>query len=532
MAHAQRHGLAMGGTPTQNQIPLKWLVLPLTDAPHYSIMPDLGQIIHHVLARDPIPCSLSAVVEQSIPCFRHSSRGIAYHDSQGVLISLAMGLLLGLYQGSGIKKPGFRTRAVLFAHIHRLLVASPEIQTKFCSENEEILLLACMEYLARVPAMYMPVQNKLLAEENSASAGFFKRIPSLCDELRQWLDEYQPETKTFWDGIRTSCASRVERVSRLKRSSSCSHHPTKISTGAKTNISSHASLSARDISAPSLAQTRYQNELEACWNVPMLHGVTADEYRLFGSGLGIPGIAIQQIQQTIQILPLPGNLKRMQLERLQATGPAMKRSSYLQTRWYICTQCMITSQKQQHHHAKLRLDTLSHRLVCATCLSPDPVIAVNMVGRIMVFHKTHYYLCPRCSAVHAYTGGNEQPWAPDGGACCHTQRPSNQHQLQPQHHTAGGGAGHTATAPIGKHARRKETCCVCSEHALIYTARRVNHLTGEMTEFHYCQRHVPRTDTARKCVNARQLMNCVSSPHKSRGHHHARLGTGADIHDY
>jgi hypothetical protein len=39
----------------------------------------------------------------------------------------------------------------------------------------------------------------------------------------------------------------------------------------------------------------------------------------------------------------------------------------------------------------------------------------------------------------------------------------------------------------------------------VQTALRVDHLTGEMQEFHYCQRHAPRSETARMCVNARQM---------------------------
>jgi hypothetical protein len=46
---------------------------------------------------------------------------------------------------------------------------------------------------------------------------------------------------------------------------------------------------------------------------------------------------------------------------------------------------------------------------------------------------------------------------------------------------------------------------VCSELALAHAVRRVDQLTGEMHEFHYCQRHTPRPEAVRLCVNARQL---------------------------
>ena len=537
-------------------VPLKWLVLPLTDAPHHTLMPDLGQIIHRVLARDPIPCALSAVVEQSIPRFRHTSRSISYQDSQPVLISLVMGLLLGLYHGSSVKKPGFWTRSILFSRIHSLLVSTPEEQTSFCKHNEEIVLLASMEYLARVLQMHMPVQYRLLMEEDSAAAGFFRRIPVLCDELRQWLDEYRhhgSEEEGFWEGIRLSCATRVERVSRLKRSSCGAHqpipslNPAKNPTGtvhgsnggqqqvtANANTCHPPTMVSRGDGRMAPTHGSVRGVAEACWNVPVLHNATADEYRLLGLGLGLPGAYIQHIQRSVQMFSLPGNLKRLQMERLEAAGPEGQRAAYLQSRWYICTHCMITNQKTQHHSTRLRLDTLSQRLVCATCLSPDSVVAVNMLGRIMVLYKTHYYLCPQCTLVHAYVGGGEQPWVPadlasDGGrGCCH----DSQHQGRARGQQLTGTSGGNSSTQSGKGSKRKERCCVCSEHALIPTARRVDHLTGEMTEFHYCQRHMPRTETARKCVNSRQLMRSVRSPHKGRGQPQQRQGTTLKFPDY
>jgi len=133
------------------------LMLSITDSPSPTTLPDIGYLIHRVLARDPIPCSLSALIEQCIPCFRHNNRKISYNDSQEPIINMVLALLLGLYQGQ-IRKPSFETRVTIYAACHSLLTQKKEIQTDFCKRHEDILVLACMEYISRTLPIYMPAQ--------------------------------------------------------------------------------------------------------------------------------------------------------------------------------------------------------------------------------------------------------------------------------------------------------------------------------------------------------------------------------------
>ena len=457
---------------TQAQMEQKaqgWLLLPLTDAPHHGLMPDLGHVVHRVLALDPIPCALTRLVQQCIPRFRHAPGPAEIRDCQGVLLTLVLGLVLGLYAGSGVKKPSFRARAALFARVHALLTAAPEDQGAFCKAHEEILQLACMEYLARVLPLHMPAQSEALLHGDPATQAFYRRIPPMCDELRQWLDEEQGAAG--WDRVRAECADRVERVARLKRAHPPPRQP-----------------QHEPPAAPHDMEPLHWREY---WEAPELRGRCPEEYRLLGLALGLQPEGMHLVQQEVTVTPLPGNLRRIQLERLWAGGAAsMMRRSYLQSRLHICMRCMMsqrpTSAQQQGPQttARMRLDTLTQRLVCATCLTPDP-LCVNLVGRVLQYRRgRHFYLCPGCASVQVYRGEGEQPWAP------------------------GGGCGHRgeASALEQKSYRRKELCLVCSEHSLVHTARRVDHLTGEMLELHFCQRHCPRPEQARKCVNARQMM--------------------------
>lgn len=484
---------------TSNTLSPKQLMLPLTDAPQPSLMPDLGHIIHQVLAQNPVQCVLSKVVEQCIPRFRHASRPIQYTDSQPILITLIMGLLMGLYQGP-VKKPGFMARAATYQRIHWCLTSTPEEQTAFCHKNESIVLLSCMEYMARIPLLHMPVQNAALIEGDTATQAFYRRIPALCDELRQWLDEHQTLPK--WSEIHSECTMKLERISRLKRTSSkhiaqndtLRHFQSQHHKETYLHPTHHIKKYTPPADSDSLVPVSPQHVLRG-WNAPYLPNSNRDEYRLLGLALQAPWEVIHHIQHEVCIQILPENIRRIQEEALAAVDSTRSRATFLQTRWYVCMQCMASG-KSHSQRPRLRLDTLTQNLVCATCLSQNP-LSINMIGRVLRYHNTHYYWCPSCTTIQPYQAQREQPWArpkhiepAEGGWCTH-RNPTDKKPRK--------GSG-------GKGFKQKGICCICSEHALTQSVTRVDHLTGEMQGFHYCQRHAPRFDAVRKYVNANQML--------------------------
>ena len=256
---------------------LSWLRLSIADAPHHSLLPDLGNVISKALSRCPVPGSLSVVVAQSIPCLRQSPQPPPYTDSQDVLLNLALALLLGLYQGGTVKRPGFLQRARMYTSVHGLLTAPREAQTDFCQRNHSLILLACMEYVARVLPAHMPAQTAFLMERDSTTAVYLRRIPALCDELRQSLD-----TPSFvWPDVQSACAAIVDRVMRLKKSGTpcCSVQ--------------------RDPPTPCLQALP---SLRPFWDAPLLRGgPSLDEYRVLGQSLSLDGAVLYHVQNTIQV---------------------------------------------------------------------------------------------------------------------------------------------------------------------------------------------------------------------------------------
>lgn len=156
---------------------------------------------------------------------------------------------------------------------------------------------------------------------------------------------------------------------------------------------------------------------------------------------------------------------------------------------------MHCSLSQKTHQApRLRLDTLQQTLVCASCMRGN-LIQVDLLGRILRFRQQHFYLCPICVSVQQYKGQGEQPWSPPSREpVC---RDGVVQQMCP-HMPA-------RAVEAQMHAKRKVTCFICTEPALLHPIDRVDHLTGKMQQFHYCQRHMPRAEVLIHCVNARQL---------------------------
>lgn len=433
---------------------LRWMLLSIADAPHHTHLPDLGYVIHRVLSRRPLPGSLSAVVEHSIPCLRHTTAPIPFADSQDVLLNLVLSMLLGLYPGGNIKRPSFGARAGIYARVHALLTASREAQTEFCQRHTPVVLLSCMEYVARVLPAYIPAQTAFLVEKDPNTGAYFRRIPALCDELRMGLDDAAPPE---WSRVNALCDGVMDKVMRLKKSNTVAP--------------------VRDMHNTLLAPTPPQ-VLAALWNAPLLTGApSADEFRILGMGLDLPKNSLQCVQRSVRVSQLPGNLSRLQRERLAEACCGTTRSTFLKSRYHICMQCTLSHKNPSP--LRLRLDTLTQRMVCSSCAT-DQLISVNMVGRILQLRNQFLYLCPGCISIQEYKG--EQIWLPHAAQCVHAARQQSK-----------------------RGPRQRKACFTCQEPANQIVVERVDHRTGRMTQFSFCQRHVPRVELLMRCVNAGQI---------------------------
>lgn len=93
--------LAVAALSDQKQTPgirdLRSMIMSLPDAPHFSLLPDIGHWIRRVLTKTSMQDTLSVFVEQCIPCFRTGARQYPWDETVAVMIQLVGALLLGLY---------------------------------------------------------------------------------------------------------------------------------------------------------------------------------------------------------------------------------------------------------------------------------------------------------------------------------------------------------------------------------------------------------------------------------------------------
>lgn len=426
--------------------PPRWLLLPISDAPSTATLPDLGLVIGRVLARDSPPIALALLVEQCIPNLRVPTRELQYKDSQPVCLNLLLALLLGTYPG-GVKQPGFVARARLYGRLHAALASSPEAQTAFCLAHEPMLMLACMEYLARVVPVFMPVHAAFLTDQDACTGGFFRKIPVICDEYRQQLEPWA--LAGDWTAMLAASRGIVERASRFKRCQRVRQ--------------------PRGLPAPAALGEMGQAYLDA----PRLMDSTPDEFALMGLALGLEGRVLQALQTRLRVYPLPANLRQMQLDALARSGTS-RRMAFLRTRRSLCVSCVLMNRRADAF--RCRLDTVAQELVCASCPS-KALVSVDLVGRVLQIDSEHLFLCPSCVTVQPYIA-DPSVWS-GHGPCTHAPRPRPRAQ--------------------------RHACAVCLEPGSGVGLHRVDHLTGQMHWFPYCQRHTLRQDEADSCVNVRQL---------------------------
>ena len=67
--------------------------------------------------------------------------------------------------------------------MHMILKKNECLQTVFFRRNQHIVMLAFMEYTARVIPLYMPTEL-LFLQRNFAMTYYFEHTPLSCDEFR------------------------------------------------------------------------------------------------------------------------------------------------------------------------------------------------------------------------------------------------------------------------------------------------------------------------------------------------------------
>lgn len=507
--HLNAHLAAASLPPEAARLPwVRWLAMPLTDAPQFGNLPDLWPPLHQALSAPEFRAQpgLPGLILQTLPCFRRPAPSGGGEPSpppapaEGLaplLINLALALLLGLYPDA-TAKPQFRVRARVFGSLHAVLTAGPEAQERFVRARLALATLALMEYLARVLPALMPVEEELLRHTFGMGA-FFEQVPLLCSEFRSALaglarePGWRPLAEADWAELDARAAEAVERAARVKRKPPRPCEPRRPAEEA----------------AP---------EWRTALACPAVPSGSPDDYKILAHAYRLPnhGADVERFHALIQLGSLPPGLARLQREAL-ARQSADWRCVWMRARLHMCPACLARRSVSVLRH-ELRVDTLSGRLACSECRCPE-VLAVDLLASVglictafllqatdmVMAGKVHDHQVRQLHPVPLLLLDPPVPQgqrAALGAGLLRAQAPGAQgaapaHQVRRlQRVSPGRPAPHARTLTPRMRGRKHQPPLV----------ERIDHLTGEMQQFGFCLRHTPPRPFLDRCASAKELM--------------------------
>lgn len=422
----------------------------IDDVPCFENLPNLWGIMHDTLRNVLYPRKkninrnmLHILFTQALPCFHQTSKLIHVDEYVTVALNVVLALLLGLYKNVS-RRVHFMTKVRFFKYIHMLMTSTREKQQAFFSKHPSLIILAFMEYIARVTPLFWPAEYDFLVQENNMLI-FFEKIPLICDEFRVIDIDFT------WELLEVQANLKIHKCSRARRLNKC------------------------DVVCVRRKRQSYDN-MGIFLDCPVLgrnDGHHQHDISLLAHAYQIPLHVLQEGHSLIQVHDLASNIKKIQYDKMTQFYSCI-RLRYMCSRMHVCVHCIYN---KNNIHSKFRLNINTEKVVCSECLS-DSVVSIDMMGRTVVILGETYILCPCCCKVHLFQLGNNN-WI---GECPLYQ------QLKKDDDT-----------PNAK-------CDVCMDnHSHLVKHQRVNHLTGELEDIHFCYKHNPNDHALKHCMNMRQL---------------------------
>ena len=431
------------------------LVLSPADAPQLARLPDLGPVVRACLAARRWDASyLLYLVHTCLPCPRPQAPPVP-PDAASVpfLLNILLATLLGRYPPC-VKQPPFPVRVALARRVHAALTLDAGGLVAFAAAHAPLLMLALSEYLCHALPAFMPAEHAALCAAHPAEA-FFAAAPGLLDLFRQ---DHLDTGLEPWPALAAAAADLNDRLTRAHRAK-CRLPP--LQRRPAPADASPGRLRAA-LAAPTIA--RYPCHAASDAALPA-------EYALL---LGDPRHAeTAAIHALVAASPLPDNVRRAQLAALEPIAQRCQRQARLRRTHYLCLRCERRGRK-----GKPRLCSRTFRVVCQDCDdSPDSVVAIDAVGRVLAIRGRQLILAPCCGRVREYSGGADLL----PGACPHEPRPRAE-----------------------AHARRP-LCGVCDGPAMSRPHSHLDPATCRMATVHLCQRHTPPDEWTRRAPNMRHF---------------------------
>ena len=109
---------------------------------------------------------------------------------------------------------------------------------------------------------------------------------------------------------------------------------------------------------------------------------------------------IQDIQNSVQIYPLPSNLQQQQFSL--ARKIILRKGKQVTNTFsiYVCFKCLIAKPKQSMQiDRKMRSDSRGN-FFCSRCNCNEFVVEINTLGRLVKLMQDYYFYCTHCQEIH------------------------------------------------------------------------------------------------------------------------------------
>lgn len=351
---------------------LRNLLLPESDVPQYSTLPDITRFIQHSFTTSQAPGIIVYYMQLLSPLKRKSRtrRGTPAVASCPVEASICLNLiqatLLGLYPRSS-KQPLWQTRVAIVGCIYKLHTSAFQTQCKFLTASHDLLRLCFTEYLLNVRADFCPVENSFLTQQAGFLVQYDAACITVCDYVRQTCVQ---STVWGWEHINSVSLTSLDRISRMCR----------------TRV------------IPPITYTQTNNI-----DTTQLQKALTEHVVYTESSASTCVTQRDAIHQTLRTHMLPWNMMIAQAERTVANFTDSLFPILSVCEKHVCVRCVLAvNNRVIQRISKLRMDTQTKRLTCANCNASDTVIQINMFGKLLCIRSQSYFCCQECTSLHLY----------------------------------------------------------------------------------------------------------------------------------
>lgn len=448
-----------------------------------STLFDIGSKIRELLFTQSTDDIFVRILEFALPFGKHNrlhfptQKEFTKKNLQEI-IRLILASCLGLYE-TAARRPIWQWRLKILIFFWDFLhIANIDQLYSFCHNYIHLLKLSVMEYFFYFLHTNMPLEYEHIMKISTSDY----IIKSFCfhfDQFRHMSHEKKSEIN--FENMNEFAAQSIEKCLRLWKG--------KIhKTSCRQSLIFNRDIIEKKTYNSCVSVMNYDVDVifEKVLQLPRLNH--ASYYLLFKNTTINMARQIQEIQNCIQIYPLPSNLRQQQFE-LARTNILRKGRQIVNTfSIFVCVKCLIAKPQQSMQiDRKMRSDSQGN-FYCSRCNCNRFVVEINTLGRLVKLMQDYYFYCIHCQEIH---GTNNMF---DFTSCPRYNAQSNTENT--------------------KSVIRGSMCCLCDKKSNTQQLSVLDDKLGIQTNLYFCSWHYP-FENMHPCIhNYESLLEFIEIKHR------------------